>query len=170
MAWPVPAHAVLMAAEVPQADPARLGADTPGGWLLDRPFGAETLDLLRAAVLAHARAAGVSKDLAIDVMLAAHELAANAVRHGAGTGRLRMEAGLGTLRVEVHDAGGASRDRPAGSGSLDGQWPYQRDHGLGLVRQVAGQLSVASGPEGSVVTAVFPLTDQDGSRMDDCAE
>lgn len=160
----MPARAVLMGAEGPQADRAGLGADTAAGWLLDRPFDGETLELLRAAVLAHAEAAGASENLAIDVMLAAHELAANAVRHGAGAGRLRMQAGAGALRVEVHDAGTASQGGRAGADSLDGRWPRQRGHGLGLVRQVAGHLNVASGLGGSLVTAVFPLPGQPGTR------
>jgi anti-sigma regulatory factor (Ser/Thr protein kinase) len=74
-----------MGAEVPLADP-------PGG-LLDHRFDARGLPLLRAVVLAHAVEAGMPESRARDVMLAAHELAANAVRHGAGTGRLQMRAG-----------------------------------------------------------------------------
>ena len=53
--------------------------------------------------------------------LAAHELAANAVRHGAGTGRLQMRAGDGMLRMQVHDAGPASLNGQAGTAGLDGQ-------------------------------------------------
>lgn len=85
-----------------------------------------------------------------DVMLAAHERAANAVRHGAGTGRLVMWSGRGALRTQVRDG------RAAGGSGPDG-WPYQPGHGLHLVRQVTDQLSVLSGPDGSVVTAVFTL-------------
>ena len=48
---------------------------------------------LREAVLAHATAAGMPEARAADVMLVVHELAANAVRHGAGASHLRMWAG-----------------------------------------------------------------------------
>jgi len=117
------------------------------------------------AVLSHAVEAGMPKDRARDVMLAAHELAANAVRHGAGTGRLQMRAEDGMLGVQVHDAGPASRTGPAGTAGLagqdipggDGGWPLRPGHGLWVVRQVADQVSVWRGPVGPVVTAAFAL-------------
>lgn len=155
-----------MGAGVPLADPAGAGADPAAGGLLDHRFDARGLDLLRAVVLAHAVAAGMPENRAKDVMLAAHELAANAVRHGAGAGRLQMRAGDGMLRVQVHDAGPASLDGQAGSAGLDGQdvpgggdggWPLRPGHGLWVVRQVADQVSVWRGPGGPVVTAVFAL-------------
>jgi anti-sigma regulatory factor (Ser/Thr protein kinase) len=88
--------------------------------LLDHRFGARGLALLRAVVLAHAVEAGMPESRARDVMLAAHELAANAIRHGAGTGQLQMRAGDGMLRVQVHDAGLASRTGEAGTAGPDG--------------------------------------------------
>jgi histidine kinase-like protein len=78
-----------MTAEAPMADPPRPGEHAaPVGLLLNQPFDANTLHQLRAAVLAHATQAGQPEHCASDVMLAVHELAANTVRHGAGTGRL----------------------------------------------------------------------------------
>jgi anti-sigma regulatory factor (Ser/Thr protein kinase) len=65
------------------------------------------------AVLSHAVEAGMPEDRTRDAMLAGHELAANAVRHGAGTGRLQMRAEDGMARVQVHDAGPASRNGQA---------------------------------------------------------
>lgn len=157
------AGAALMSAEVPLADPGRPD-DAATGALLDQPFDAQTLHLLRAAVLAHAAAAGMPKHRATDVMLAVHELAANAVRHGAGAGRLRMQAGSGALRAQVSDAGPASLNGHTGTGDQDGQetggadwWPHQPGHGLWLVRQVTDQMSVLCGQGGSLVTAVFNL-------------
>lgn len=101
---------------------------------------------------------------ATDVMLAVHELAANAVRHGAGAGRLRMQAGSGALRVQVRDAGPASPDGHTGTGDIDGQeiggadrWPCQPGHGLWLVRQVTDQITALPVQGGSLVTAVFTL-------------
>jgi anti-sigma regulatory factor (Ser/Thr protein kinase) len=156
-----------MGAEVPLADPGRPGADPAAGGLLDHRFDARGLYPLRAVVLACAVEAGMPEDRARDVMLAANELAANAVRHGAGTGRLRMRAGDGMLRVQVHDAGPASLDGQAGAAGLDGQdvpggggdggWPYRPGHGLWVVRQVADQMSVWRGPGGPAVTAAFAL-------------
>jgi anti-sigma regulatory factor (Ser/Thr protein kinase) len=153
-----------MGAEVPLADPAGPGADPAAGGLLDHRFDARGLPLLRAVVLAHAAAAGMPENRAKDVMLAAHELAANAIRHGAGTGRLQMRAGDGMLRVQVHDAGPASRNGQAGTAGLAGQdipggggWPYRPGHGLWVVRQAADQMSIWRGPGGPVVTAAFAL-------------
>ena len=155
-----------MDAEVPLADPARPGAGPAAGGLLDRRFDAGGLAALRAVVLAYAVEAGLPENRAKDVMLAAHELAANAVRHGAGAGRLQMRAGDGMLRVQVHDVGPASRNVQARTASLDGQdipgggdggWPLRPGHGLWVVRQVADQVSVWRGPGGPVVTAAFAL-------------
>jgi anti-sigma regulatory factor (Ser/Thr protein kinase) len=42
---------------------------------------------------------------ALDVMLAVHELAANAVEHGGGTGRLRMSVTNRELICQVSDPG-----------------------------------------------------------------
>ena len=73
-------------------------------------FDASTLPSLRRAVLAEAAAAGMPGDQAADVMLAVHELAANAVRHGAGTGQLDMRVRDGLLYCRVSDAGPAAVD------------------------------------------------------------
>jgi serine/threonine-protein kinase RsbW len=112
--------------------------------VLDQRFDAGTLHLLRTAVLAHAVAAGMPESRAGDVVIATHELAANAVRHGAG--RLRMQAEAGALRSQVEDDGKSGFSGPAGAGAVDGHeidradgWPYLPGHGLWLVRQVASQ-------------------------------
>jgi anti-sigma regulatory factor (Ser/Thr protein kinase) len=136
--------------------------------MLDQDFDGDTLHVLREAVLAHPAVAGMSEGRAVDVMLAVHELAANAVRHGAGSGRLRMQVTAGALHCQVSDAGAAridghARGSPAGARDPDGAlggpqpWPCQRGHGLWLVQQVAEQVSAVSGAGGSVVTAVFGL-------------
>jgi hypothetical protein len=64
---------------------------------LEQQFDEGTLHILRETVLAHAVAAGMADGRATDVMLAVHELAANAVRHGGGTGRMQMRATGGEL-------------------------------------------------------------------------
>jgi two-component sensor histidine kinase len=51
---------------------------------LDQEFDPGTLHTLRAKVLVQACRAGLSESRATDVVLAVHELAANAIRHGAG--------------------------------------------------------------------------------------
>jgi anti-sigma regulatory factor (Ser/Thr protein kinase) len=112
--------------------------------ILDERFDASTLHLLRERVAACAAVAGMPESRAMDVIIAAHELAANAVRHGAGAGRLLLRAAAGMLRCQVTDAGPAA-----------GSWPVQQGHGLWIVRSVADELITTSGPHGSQVTAKF---------------
>lgn len=134
--------------------------------LLDQEFDSGTLYALRAAVQAHAGQAGLSEDRADEVVLAVHELAANAIAHGAGHGRLRIWELAGVLSCEVLDAGPGSAGRPAGpspggagrptgpSEAVD-PWPTADGHGLWLVRQVADQLDLRSGPHGTRAIAIF---------------
>ena len=77
----------------------------PGVPVLDLAFDSGTLDALRAGVKAHACAAGLPGARAEDVVLAVHELAANAVGHGAGAGRLRIWKLAGSLQCQVCRAG-----------------------------------------------------------------
>ena len=139
---------------------------------LDQQFDQSTLHIVRETVLAHAAAAGMSDERALDVMLSVHELAANAVRHGGGTGRVQMQVNGGELVCRVSDPGPAVRNGHAPGGKPRGQqpggtvasappWPYQPGHGLWLVRQAADHISVIRGPAGSQVTAVFVLVPSD---------
>jgi anti-sigma regulatory factor (Ser/Thr protein kinase) len=140
------------------------GARTP---LLDQEFDSGTLYALRAAVQAHAAQAGLSEDRVGEVVLAVHELAANAIAHGAGHGHFRMWDLAGVLSCEVVDDGPAdagAASGPSGAGGPPGPeaadpWPAADGHGLWLVRQVADQLDLRSGPRGTraIVTFVLPL-------------
>jgi anti-sigma regulatory factor (Ser/Thr protein kinase) len=112
--------------------------------MFDERFDASTLHLLRERVAACASAAGMPRDRVVEVALAVHELAANAVRHGAGSGRLLMRAAGGALRCQVSDAGPGA-----------GPWPVRQAHGLWIVSAVADEVTASSGPHGSQVTAVF---------------
>jgi anti-sigma regulatory factor (Ser/Thr protein kinase) len=125
---------------------------------LEELFDAGTLPDLRRAVLAEAVAAGLAGDRASDVVLALHELAANAVYHGGGTGRLRMMVTGGALHCQVSDAGPGGRGQ-AGAPGLDTArpWPLQPGHGLWLVDGIADQVSFAPGRAGSEVTVTFEL-------------
>ena len=121
--------------------------------VFDERFDASTLHLLRERVAACVSAAGMPEDRAMDVILAVHELAANAVWHGAGAGRLLMRVAVGALRCQVSDAGPG-----------EGPWPLRQGHGLWIVRAVADEVTASSGPQGSQVTAMFgwsPLTSRD---------
>jgi anti-sigma regulatory factor (Ser/Thr protein kinase) len=136
---------------------------------LDQAFDSGTLYALRAAVQAHAIQAGLPENRTDDLVIAVHELAANAVRHGAGAGRLRMWERDGALHCEVSDSGSPDSGSPdsgiqAGpGGNTADRWPFLQGHGLWLVRLVADQISVFSGPGGTCATVVFFLSGQDPS-------
>jgi anti-sigma regulatory factor (Ser/Thr protein kinase) len=135
-------------------------ADWPGGGgspVLDQAFDSGTLYALRAAVQAHADQLGMPEAGTDDLVIAIHELAANAVRHGAGGGRLRMWERAGKLHCQVEDAGLAAQDPgPTGANAAD-SWPFSQGHGLWLVRLVSDQITVFSGPDGTRATVVFAL-------------
>ena len=136
------------------AGPAGLGADgTSGGGLpaLDLAFDSGMLPVLRAQVHAYACRAGMPGDHVADVVLAVHELAANAVRHGGGTGRLRIWDLAGVLHCRVDNGDPPGPGDPAMASRL----PDLAGHGLWVVRQVADQVQIDSGPRGTRVTITF---------------
>jgi anti-sigma regulatory factor (Ser/Thr protein kinase) len=126
---------------------------------LDQLFDGDSLYTVRAAVAAHASEAGIPEGRIRDVVLAVHELAANAVRHGGGQGRVRLSVSGEGIRCEVIDAGSppaeADGDRPDADSRDAAQWPVEHGHGLWLVRQVADQASLDSGPSGTVAAVTF---------------
>ena len=131
---------------------------------VDQSFDGDSLYAVRATVAAHASEAGMPEGQVRNVVLAVHELAANAVRHGAGQGQVRLWVSGDGIRCEVTDAGtppaGADGDGPDTS-SLDAAlWPVEHGHGLWLVREIADQVSLDSGSSGTVAVASFHI----GSR------
>lgn len=138
----------------------------PGGArpVLDMRFDSGTLPMLRAEVRARAVGAGFPEGRPEDVVLAVHEVAANAVRYGGGAGRLRVWNLAGTLQCQVDggDWPGAAEPGPdrAGSRSASG-WmlmdslPCMSGHGLRVVQRVADQVRSLSGPGGTSVMITF---------------
>ncbi len=115
---------------------------------LDQAFDGDSLYALRAAVAAHGSQAGLSEGRTRDLVLAVHELAANAVRHGAGQGRLRLWAARDAVRCEVTDEGAPGAADAA-------RWRAEPGHGLWLVRRIADSASVQSGASGTVAAVIF---------------
>jgi anti-sigma regulatory factor (Ser/Thr protein kinase) len=133
-------------------------SEAPVSAALEQDFDSGSLYALRSAVSAHAAAAGVAGTRLYDIVAAAHELAANAVRHGAGQGRLRMWTQDGVLTCEVSDDGptvagqnGKSADGPSTP------WPAEHGHGLWVVDQVADQFSINRGTTGTTATFAFTI-------------
>jgi anti-anti-sigma factor len=133
------------------------GAGTPP--LLEQAFDGDSLYALRSAVAAHASQAGLPQGRIGDLVVAVHELAANAVRHGAGHGRLRVWKDGQALHCLVADDGlphSAGTAGGTGNQSRDAAlWHTDSGHGLWLVRQLADQLGLSSGPHGTAATVTF---------------
>jgi anti-sigma regulatory factor (Ser/Thr protein kinase) len=118
---------------------------------LDQAFDGDSLYALRAAVAAHGSQAGLSEGRTRDLVLAVHELAANAVRHGAGQGRLRLWAAHDAVRCEITDEGAPGEADEADAA----RWQAEPGHGLWLVRRIADSASVQSGASGTVAAVIF---------------
>jgi anti-sigma regulatory factor (Ser/Thr protein kinase) len=152
-------------------DPSRSPETAPGDGLagregLDQVFDGHSLYALRAAVAAHASEAGLSRTRVYDIVAAAHELAANAVRHGAGHGRLRLRSDGRVLHCEVRDDGPAAV-APAGNGQEPAPggtppWATEHGHGLWMVSQIADQFTLDHGPAGTTATAAFTISPASG--------
>jgi anti-sigma regulatory factor (Ser/Thr protein kinase) len=151
--------------------PASAGPPIPGVSIVagaqpavDQSFDGDSLYAVRATVAAHASAAGMPDGQVRNVVLAVHELAANAVRHGAGQGQVRLWITGDGIRCEVTDAGvvpaGANGDGSGTSSLGAALWPVEHGHGLWLVRRIADQVSLQSGPSGTVAVVSFHV----GSR------
>lgn len=127
--------------------------------LLDQAFDGDSLYALRSAVAAHASQAGLPQGRVGDLVVAVHELAANAVRHGAGHGRLRLWKDGQALHCLVaddglpHSAGAAGgTEKRSADAAL---WRTDSGHGLWLVRHLADQIGLSSGPHGTDATVTF---------------
>jgi anti-sigma regulatory factor (Ser/Thr protein kinase) len=135
--------------------------------MLDQAFGPDSLPTLRAALQAHARQAGLADERAGDLVLAVHELAANAIAHGAGHGQLRLWRVPGALCCEVTDGGPANQGRATGGSTEPGPspvetavFPVEAGHGLWLARQVATRLDLWSDERGTRAVITFQLPPQ----------
>jgi anti-sigma regulatory factor (Ser/Thr protein kinase) len=109
--------------------------------------GLQTLRTRVAAWLTSLDAARVCDD----VVLVAHELATNVIRHGGGNGRLRMwrESGRIVCRVNDHGPG-----MPALVAEPESRRPGGR--GLWIARRLA-DVRIETGPSGTVVEAALAL-------------
>lgn len=112
------------------------------------PFGADDLSRVRRLVGEHAELAGLAGRRAEDFVLAANEIATNSVRHGGGSGVLRIWREGGELVCEVRDSGRfvqalVGRERPAAA-QFGGR-------GLWTANQLCDLVQIRNGEGGSVV-------------------
>ena len=137
--------------------------------VLDLGFDSGTLHTVRAQMRACVSRAGFPEGQAEDVVLAVHELTANAVSHGGGAGRLRVWNLAGALYCQVDDGdlmasagpeadhAGLAVTEPKGSpdrASMN-SLPCEPGHGLWVVQQLADHMQSLSGPGGTSVLVRF---------------
>ncbi len=157
-----------MTSDEPPGQPGWLQDEAAARYVLDQCFDASTLSALRTAAQACVAQAGMPAERAIDIVIALHELAANAVRHGAGSGRLRIWDHIGALYCRVDDDGqAATRSKGPGGAGADGagsagqnladRWPREPGHGLWLARQVADQMTLRSDSRGTIAVITFVM-------------
>ena len=134
--------------------PARADGVPP---ILDLGFDPGTLQTAREQVRACVSHAGFPDDQADDVVLAVHELAANAVCHGPGGGRVRVWNLAGALYCQVDDGNSPASGQPDGSPgpAAANSLPCEPGHGLWVVQQLADQMQSLSGPDGTCVLIRF---------------
>lgn len=150
------------------------GQPGPVPSVVDLEFDSGSLSAVRASAGDQARRAGFPDSRVADVVLAVHELAANAVSHGAGSGRLRIWKLADILHCQVDDGDPPASGDPAGPAAArqDGamartrgvsrpaamsSWPTRPGHGLWVVQQAADQMHVVAGPYGTRAVVAFKL-------------
>jgi anti-sigma regulatory factor (Ser/Thr protein kinase) len=119
--------------------------------VFDLPIDLDGLAHLRLTVAEHAGELGAA-DVRDDLVLVAHELATNVVRHGGGTGRLRLWREDRHIFCRVSDSGSGldpTCDEPPSPGTPGGR-------GLWIARQLA-DVRIETGPAGTIVVAVLAL-------------
>jgi serine/threonine-protein kinase RsbW len=120
------------------------------------PADAQYLVLARLALAGMAQAAGLDPETLADLKLAVTEACANAVRHAylpsaEGHVTVVFELDVGAIRVTIDDDGVGFVPPPTDIGA-----PFERDglehtdHGMGLsiIRAIADDMQVTSGPNG----------------------
>jgi anti-sigma regulatory factor (Ser/Thr protein kinase) len=114
----------------------------------EHPVAEATLPGVRSLVATYAETAGLAAARVNDLVLAVHEVASNSVRHGGGTGTLRVWDDAEGVICEIRDPGRiaeplAGRVRP--KFAANGGW------GLWLANQLCDLVQIRSLPQGSVV-------------------
>jgi anti-sigma regulatory factor (Ser/Thr protein kinase) len=125
---------------------------------LTQPFTEKDLYTLRAAVTAHAHAGGATPSSVDNLLIAVGELASNAVRHGGGSGTLRLWLADDQLFCQVRDQGPGIAD-PQRAGREPVPPTTTGGRGLWIVRRLCPEMTIDSDGTGTVVTVAVPTHD-----------
>jgi anti-sigma regulatory factor (Ser/Thr protein kinase) len=128
---------------------------------VDQPFDVDGLYALRSTLAAHASQLGADPDQIEHLVIVAGELATNVIRHGGGTGRLRLWHHDGVLYCQVSDNGPGIRDPDVGTKPPD---PAGHDGGRGLwiCRHLTTELTIDTGPDGHGATVTAAIGQDHG--------
>jgi anti-sigma regulatory factor (Ser/Thr protein kinase) len=124
-------------------------------------FSADDLRQLRHAVTEWAARAGLQGQRAVDFVIAVHEIATNAVRHGSPVARLALHSAGTVAQAEVRDSG----LWPPGPEAATA--PGALGMGLQVARQVCDEVTIRPGASGSTVILQMNLPGQDATRPTD---
>jgi anti-sigma regulatory factor (Ser/Thr protein kinase) len=114
------------------------------------------LAVLREHVARHGQASGLPTDRVNDLILVANELASNVVRHGGGTGRMRLWADSRAVWCEVSDSGSGIAD-PDHVGLRRSPLDAVTGRGLWMIRRLADEVVILTGEQGTTVTVTMVL-------------
>jgi anti-sigma regulatory factor (Ser/Thr protein kinase) len=146
----------------------RSRVDTPEVVTVDEPFDVDGLYALRATLAAHAPRLDVPEEKVEHLLIVASELATNAIRHGGGTGRLRLWRDATTLYCRVSDHGPGIADPSIGTMAPDQLRTGGR--GLWICRQLCNYLIITNADaddHGATVTALISLDGQPSPQRGD---
>jgi anti-sigma regulatory factor (Ser/Thr protein kinase) len=140
-------------------------ARAPEALIVDEPFDRNHLHALRATLAAHTSGLDIPEVAVEHLLIVASELATNAVRHGGGSGRLRLWRDRDGLRCQVTDGGPGFADTDAGTTPPDQSEVAGR--GLWICRRLCVEVTVrnaAAPSSGATVTALLSLDGGDAVR------
>jgi anti-sigma regulatory factor (Ser/Thr protein kinase) len=131
--------------------PRSAGAVSPGGGpLVERLVDIDSLGAVRDLVNRVASECGLASSGVDDLVLAANELATNVVRHGGGRGLVRLWCADDTVFCQMVDYGSGM---PSSSASGEPPPPHAlTGRGLWMIRRMADQMEIDTGPRGTTVT------------------
>jgi anti-sigma regulatory factor (Ser/Thr protein kinase) len=141
-------RSALISSDAHWASLAERRLSDPTGPAQTLPFDGPTLSEVRRVVLDRARAARLDHDRADRLALAAHEAASNSVRHGGGSGTVRIWQDEAEIVCEVKDGGSITEPLV---GRVQPHPNQDGGRGLWIINQLCDLSHVRSSPAGTTV-------------------